>query len=150
MSGSRASNVKRWEVSVSKIERFEDIQAWQEARELTKTIYLVSSTGQWAKDFALRDQIRRAAISVMSNIAEGFDRQGDAEFGRFLSIAKGSASEVKAQLYVALDQGYIDKTSFDSLYELCDKVVRFLGGFIRYLSGKKGVRRSTHDTETNK
>lgn len=133
---------------MAKIDRFEDIQAWQEARELTKTIYRVSGTGKWAKDFALRDQIRRAAISVMSNIAEGFDRKGDAEFGRFLSIAKGSASEIKAQLYVALDQGYIEKTSFDFLYESCDKVVRFLGGFIRYLSGKKDSRRLTHDAET--
>lgn len=133
---------------MAKIERFEDIQAWQEARELAKAIYRVSATGQWAKDFALRDQIRRAAISVMSNIAEGFDRQGDAEFGRFLPIAKGSASEVKSQLYVALDQGYIEEASFNVLYESCDKVVRFLGGFVRYLSGKKDVRRSTLDPET--
>ncbi|HSW63925.1 MAG TPA: four helix bundle protein [Dissulfurispiraceae bacterium] len=133
---------------MAKIERFEDIQAWQEARELTKTIYRVSATGQWAKDFGLRDQIRRAAISVMSNVAEGFDRQGDAEFGRFLSIAKGSASEIKAQLYVALDQGYLDAATFNELYESCDKVVRFLGGFIRYLSGNRDVRRSTHDAET--
>jgi four helix bundle protein len=79
---------------MAKIERLEDIQAWQEARELAKRIYSLSSPGVWAKDFAWRDQIRRAAISVMSNIAEGFDRQGDAEFGRFLSIAKGSASEI--------------------------------------------------------
>ena len=133
---------------MAKIERFEDIQAWQEARELARTIYRISATGEWGKHFALRDQIRRAAISVMSNIAEGFDRQGDAEFGRFLSIAKGSASEIKAQLYVALDQGYIDETSFSTLYETCDKTVRFLGGFMRYLSGKKDVRRSTLDPET--
>jgi len=134
---------------MAKIERFEDIQAWQEARELAKAIYRFSSIDPWAKDFALRDQIRRAAISVMSNIAEGFDRKGDAEFGRFLSIAKGSASEIKAQLYIALDQRYIDQTTFNSLYESCDKTVRFLGGFIRYLSGKKDARRSTLDSETN-
>jgi len=133
---------------LAKIERFEDIQAWQEARELTKNIYRVSATGQWSKDFALRDQIRRAAISVMSNIAEGFDRQGDAEFRRFLSIAKGSTSEIKAQLYVARDQDYIDEPSFNTLYESCDKVVRFLGGFMRYLSGKKDVRRLTQNSET--
>lgn len=134
---------------MAKIERFEDIQAWQEARELAKAVYRVSSNGLWAKDFALRDQIHRAVISVMSNIAEGFDRKGDAEFGRFLSIAKGSVSEVKAQLYVALDQHYIDEATFKTLYESCDKVVRFLGGFIRYLSANKNARRSTSDSETN-
>jgi len=133
---------------MAKIERFEDIQAWREARELAKSVYQISATGAWGKDFALRDQIRRAAISVMSNIAEGFDRQSDAEFGRFLAIAKGSASEVKAQLYVALDQHYIDETTFKTLYEACDKVVRFLGGFIRYLSGRTDARRLTPDPET--
>ncbi len=148
MSVRQKSNVKRQVKFVAKIERFEDIQAWQEARELTMTIYHISASGQWAKDFALWDQRRRAVISVMSNIAEGFDRQSDAEFSRFLSIAKGSDSEIKAQFYVALDQSYIDESSSNSLYESCDKVVRFLGGFIRYLKGTKDVRYSTHDTET--
>lgn len=81
----------------------------------------------------------------MSNIAEGFDRESDAEFGRFLSIAKGSASEVKAQLYIALDQKYIDQNTFDVLYESADKVCRYLGGFVRYLSAKKDSRRSMTD-----
>ncbi len=78
---------------MAKIERFEDIQAWQEARLLTKALYSVTEIGRWAKDYALRDQIRRASISIMSNIAEGFDRKTDADFGRCLSMAKGSASE---------------------------------------------------------
>ena len=132
---------------MSKIQRFEDIQAWQEARSLTKEIYTVSGSGQWAKDYALRDQIRRALISVMSNIAEGFERLTDAEFARFLSVAKASAIEVKAQLYVALDQGYIDQARFNELYEQCDKVTRYLGSFIRYLR-TDDARRMTHDPET--
>lgn len=132
---------------MSKIEKFEDIQAWQEARSLTNEIYTVSGSGQWAKDYALRDQIRRASISVMSNIAEGFERRTDTEFARFLSMAKASASEVKAQLYIALDQSYIDQHQFDKLYEQCDKVSRFLGSFIRYLRNDD-ARRMTSDSET--
>jgi len=132
---------------VSKIEKFEDIQAWQEARSLTNEIYLVSGSGQWAKDYALRDQIRRASISIMSNIAEGFERRTDTEFSRFLSMAKASASEVKAQLYIALDQDYIDQNQFNDLYERCDKVCRYLGSFIRYLR-QNDARRTTHAPET--
>ena len=132
---------------MSKIQRFEDIQAWQEARSLTNAIYTLSGSGQWAKDYALRDQIRRASISVMSNIAEGFERRTDAEFAHFLSMAKASASEVKAQLYVALDQGYIDQDRFNNLYERCDKVSRYLGSFIRYLR-QNDARRITRDPET--
>jgi four helix bundle protein len=81
---------------MARIERFEDIEAWQQARELTRAIYAVSNEGRFSRDFGLRDQIRRAAVSVMSNIAEGFERHGDTEFRRFLAIAKGSAGEVKA------------------------------------------------------
>ena len=83
--------------------RFEDIDAWQKARELTRAVYAASRSGSFSKDFALRDQIRRASISVMSNIAEGFERGGNKEFRQFLSTAKGSAGEVRAQRYVALD-----------------------------------------------
>lgn len=131
---------------MSKIQRFEDIQAWQEARSLTNEIYSDSGSGQWAKDYALRDQIRRASISVMSNIAEGFERRTDAEFAHFLSMAKASASEVKAQLYVALDQGYINQDRFNSLYERFDKVNRYLGSFIRYLR-QHDAGRATQDPE---
>jgi four helix bundle protein len=100
---------------------------------LSKIIRL-SGQGGWSSDFALRDQIRRAAISVLSNVAEGFERRGDGEFRHFLSIAKGSASEVKAQLYVAVDQGYIDAQTFENVYGIADKVCHLLGGFIKYLS----------------
>ena len=93
---------------MSSFQRFEDIEAWQKARELTKAIYAMSNDGQFARDFGLRDQIRRASVSIMSNIAEGFERTGDAEFRHFRSMAKGSVGEVRAQLYVALDTGLID------------------------------------------
>lgn len=121
---------------MAKIERFEDIEAWQKARELTKAVYAVSNEGPFSHDFGLRDQIRRAAVSVMSNIAEGFERGGDAEFRRFLAIAKGSDGEVKAQLYIALDAKLIDQGQFESLYKLATEAGNLVGGFMRYL--KKG------------
>jgi four helix bundle protein len=111
-----------------KIERFEDLIAWQKARELTKQIYDITRTGQFSKDFGLKDQIRRASVSVMSNIAEGFDRGGRAEFHRFLVIAKGSCAEVRSQLYIASDIGYIDKKYFDELYSLVSETSRIIGG----------------------
>jgi four helix bundle protein len=119
---------------MAKIARFEDIEAWQKARILTNAIYTVSNDGQFARDFGLRDQIRRAALSVMSNIAEGFGRGGDLEFKRFLAIAKGSACEVKAQLYVALDARLIDQNQFDSLYGMATEAENLIGGFMRYLA----------------
>lgn len=97
------------------IERFEDIEAWQKAGEVTRAIYAASNRGDFARDFGLRDQIRRAAVSVMSNIAEGFERRGDVEFKPFLSIAKGSAGEVRSQLYVALDAGFPAPQEFEDL-----------------------------------
>lgn len=120
------------------IERFEDIEAWRKARELARDVYALSSDGPLARDFGLRDQIRRAAVSVMSNIAEGFERGGDVEFRRFLSIAKGSAGEVKAQLYVALDAGMISQDVFDSLYNRAAETGNLIGGFMRYLG--RGTR----------
>jgi len=87
--------------------KFEDITAWQKARELTRLVYEITKNGNFSKDFSLRDQIRRASVSIMSNIAEGFDRGGRKEFIQYLSIAKGSVGEVKSQLYTALDQKYI-------------------------------------------
>ena len=115
---------------MARIEKFEDIEAWQRARQLAKAVYAVTSEGKFARDFGLRDQIQRAAVSVMSNIAEGFERGGDVEFRRFLAIAKGSAGEVKAQLYVALDAGLIDQTAFDSLYKMATETGNLIGGFI--------------------
>ena len=120
-----------------KIEKFEDIKAWQEARVLTTMIYAaVGSDRHFASDHGLREQIRRAAVSVMSNIAEGFSRRSTKEFVQFLFIAKGSAAEVQSQLYVALDQGYINEEKFNELYTKSDEVARLISGFIRYLLNK--------------
>lgn len=119
------------------IQKFEDIDAWQKARALTREVYAVTADGAFSKDFGLRDQIRRAAVSVMSNIAEGFDRGGVREFIQFLFIAKGSAAEVQAQLYVALDVGYIKQEQFKGLYDLANDTGRLIGGFIRYLKSRE-------------
>ncbi|MCL0082954.1 four helix bundle protein [Thermodesulfovibrionales bacterium] len=102
------------------VERFEDLRVWQTAREVVGVVYKMSSTGAFSKDYALRDQIRRAAVSVLSNIAEGFSRRSNKEFIQFLFIAKGSVAEVQSQLYTALDQGYISQEAFDSIYETLD------------------------------
>ena len=115
-------------MSDSPIKRFEDFIAWQRARALTARIYQVSDLGSFAHDFALRNQIRRAAISIMSNIAEGFERGRASEFHQFLSVSKGSAAEVRAQLFVALDAGHIDQRTFAELHEAADEVGKVLGG----------------------
>jgi four helix bundle protein len=127
---------------MANIEKFEEIEAWQKARELTREIYRITNQGSFVKDFGLRDQIRRAVVSVMSNIAEGFGRGGNKEFIQFLSTAKGSVSEVQAQLYVALDAEYITKEQFQLLYNLAQSSGKLIGGFIRYLqkSDHKGVK----------
>jgi len=127
---------------MARIEQFEDIDAWKKARELAQAVYEVTPVGEFARDFGLRDQIRRAAVSVMSNIAEGFERSGDKEFRQFLSLAKGSAGEVKAQLYVALDARFLSQEQFDQLYSLATETGRLIGGFMRYLtdSGYKGSK----------
>jgi four helix bundle protein len=123
-------------------ESFEEIEAWQKARELTRGIYAVSSKGPFSKDFGLRDQIRRASVSIMSNIAEGLERGGTREFIQFLSMAKGSSGEVRSQLYVAVDQGYIDKETFEQLYTLASEASRMITGLMKYLhkSNVKGVK----------
>lgn len=119
------------------IERFEDIKAWQIARQLTDEIYARTRADGFKRDFALVDQIRRAAGSIMHNIAEGFDAGTDADFVRFLIYARRSATEVQSQLYIALDQGYLSQTEFDHLYDLATQSRKAINGFIRYL---KGVR----------
>ena len=133
---------------MARIEKFEDIEAWQRARQLAKAVYAVTSEGKFARDFGLRDQIQRAAVSVMSNIAEGFERGGDVEFRRFLAIAKGSAGEVKAQLYVALDAGLIAQTAFDSLYKMSTETGNLIGGFMRYLSRESAGQASRVKSNT--
>ena len=123
-------------------QKFEEIDAWRKARKLTSEIYQVSGEGRFARDFGLKDQLRRAAVSIMSNIAEGYDRSGTGEFAQFLAIAKGSAAEVRCQLYVALDQGYIDDQHFLALKELSAETGMMIGGLIKYLrrSGYKGTK----------
>jgi len=116
-----------------KIERFEDIEAWKEARKLVDRVYGVCRVNEFKKDYSLVDQIRRAAISVMANISEGFARKGNKEFAQFLFISKSSAAELQSHLYVALDQGYIKKLQFDELYQAADKIQRQLSNFIKYL-----------------
>ena len=115
------------------IGRFEEIQAWQKARELVREIYRTCAEGRLSKDFGLKDQLCRAAVSSMSNIAEGFARNGAKDFAHFLDIAKGSAIEVQSLLYVALDVGYIEKSEFERLYSLTDETVSLIGGFTSYL-----------------
>ena len=111
-----------------KIERFEDLIAWQKARKLTQLIYQVSRRGAFAKDFGLSGQIQRAAVSIMSNISEGFERGGRGEFHQFLSIAKASCAEVRSQLYVAFDVGYLNQDEFDHLLAQAEEVARIVGG----------------------
>ncbi len=115
----------------NRIERFEDFIAWQKARKLTADIYKVTSEGEFARDFSLKDQIRRAAVSSMSNLAEGFERGRPTEFHQFLSVAKGSCAEVRAQLYVALDVGYLTKPTFEALMVQATEVGKILGGLRR-------------------
>lgn len=116
-----------------KIERFEDIESWQLARELTREVYSATKSRSFAKDGGLKDQIQRASGSIMHNIAEGFDGGSNAEFRRFLRYAQRSCSEVQSQLYVALDQAYIDQSQFDHLYHLAGQAKARIGGFIAYL-----------------
>lgn len=115
------------------LERFEDVEAWKKARELTRLVYQVTASGESSRDFGFRDQIRRAAVSIMSNIAEGFERGGNKEFRHFLALAKGSAGEVRSQLYVARDVGYLDQQQFDRLYQLAFEIGCLLAGFMKYL-----------------
>ena len=121
---------------------FEEIEAWKKARELTNEIYAVTSAGNFAKDFVLRDQIRRASVSIMSNISDSYERGGNKEFIQFLSVAKGSAGEVRSQLYVANDQGYLTMSEFDRLYGLAAEVSQIINGLIGYLkqSELKGIK----------
>ena len=118
------------------IQRFEDIQAWQEARKLVKMIYSLTNKESFSKDFGMRDQIRRASVSVMANIAEGFDCESKVEFARFLGIARRSAVEVQSILYAALDAGYVSNDEFNLHYEQARIAKALTGGFKRSLTNK--------------
>jgi four helix bundle protein len=113
---------------MAKVERFEDLIAWQKARKLTGRIYKTTSQGNFVRDFNLKDQIRRAAVSIMSNIAEGFERNSAADFHRFLVMAKGSCAELRNQLYISLDVAHIPTEEFDSLMADAVEVGRIIGG----------------------
>ena len=115
------------------IRRFEDIEGWQLARELTKRVYAVAMRGAFAKDFGLRDQMTRASGSTMHNIAERFDGGSNAEFVKFLRYSQRSCSEVQSQLYIALDRNYVSQDEFDLLYQQAALTHAKVGGFIRYL-----------------
>ncbi len=116
-----------------KITKFEDIEVWQLGRELTRKIYEITRKGEFAKDYGLKDQIRRASGSVMHNIAEGFDAGSNREFARFLGYSQRSCTEVQSELYVALDQNYIGNDEFHELYELAMRTGSKGGAFIKYL-----------------
>lgn len=114
---------------------FEELITWQKARSLSSSIHRATRTQTFSRDLDLRSQIRRAAVSVVSNIAEGFERQGRAEFARFLLIAKGSCGEGRAQLYVALDEGYISESDFATLSAQATEVSRLISGLHTSLRG---------------
>lgn len=122
---------------IMKIERFEDAEVWCLARELAKEIYEITGKGEISKDFSFRDQIRRSSVSIMANIAEGFERKSTKEFLHFLYIAKGSAGEVRSHLYFAADIGFMDQESSNKLITSVSIISRSLSGFIKYLSETK-------------
>jgi four helix bundle protein len=116
-----------------KIKRFEDLDCWKESRSLSKDIYAYTRSSPFSKDFRLAGQVTGAAVSIMSNISEGFDSLSNKEFKRFLTYSRRSCSEVQNCLYVALDQGYIDEEEFQSSYADCKKIRKIIDGLIRYL-----------------
>src|SRR5690606_30296927 len=122
---------------MGRFQRFEDIEAWQLARKLTRDVYRMTNNGTFQRDFGLRDQLRRAAVSVMANIAEGFERGGDREFRQFLAIAKGSIGEVRSHLYVAYDAGHITQEQLDHAHAVSRDVTNMLGGLMRYLKSSQ-------------
>jgi four helix bundle protein len=120
-----------------KITRFEDIDAWQEARKLVKMVYgVINKSLKFRKDFRLTNQVQDAAVSAMSNIAEGFARRSNREFIQFLFISKSSAAEVQSQLYAALDQEYITQDDFEKIYSQAEIVSKMDSGFIKYLNSQ--------------
>jgi len=127
------------------VKNFEDLNVWKQARQLTQEIYRLTKTEKFLKDFGLRDQIRRAAISVMSNIAEGFERGGNQEFVQFLYVAKASCGELRSQLYITLDQGYATANDIEKLLQLFRRLSGMISNLITYLresdmKGEKFIR----------
>jgi four helix bundle protein len=134
---------------MARITRFEDIDAWKKARELRRAIYTYSRNGAFAKDFGLRDQIQRSAVSITSNIAEGFERGGNKEFIQFLASSKGSCGELRDQLYAALDEQYISAAQFEILCGQAIEISRMISGLMRYLqqSELRGIKFKPADSK---
>jgi len=133
------------------IKNFEDLEIWREARRLTREIYTISIAPKFSKDFGLRDQMRRAVVSIMSNIAEGFERGGNQEFIQYLYIAKGSCGEARSQLYVALDQGYVDQKAIDNLLIALKRLSVMIKHLIDHLkrSGMRGPKYSNSNPSSH-
>ncbi|MEW6127052.1 MAG: four helix bundle protein [Acidobacteriota bacterium] len=117
------------------LQKFEEIKTWQKAREVTLIVYAISKEKEFAMDFGLRDQIRRASVSIMANIAEGHGRRSDKEFANFLNMSRGSVEEVQSHLYVALDQRYINQECFSKLYDLLEEISRMIMALSQHLRG---------------
>ena len=134
------------------VKNFEELEIWKEARKLTRAIYQLTKREKFSRDFSLRDQIQRAVVSIMSNIAEGVERDGNQEFVQFLYVAKASCGEVRSQLYVAFDQGYILKADSEESIVAFRRLSGMIGNLIRYLrrSGMKGAKfNNTRSSELN-
>jgi four helix bundle protein len=128
-------------------ERFEDLDVWQRARKLTNLIYNLSDSGSFARDYGLKDQMRRAAVSVMSNIAEGFESRTQSLFIDFLGRAKGSLGEVRSQLYISLDHAYISQEEFNQVFEIATICSKQLSRFIHYLESQPNLKRVRENEE---
>lgn len=128
------------------VNKFEDLEVWKTSRQFTLLVYQLARQEYFSKDHGLKDQICRAAVSIMSNIAEGFESQTQSQFVRYLGIAKASAGEARSQLYIALDIGYITKLQFEQAYELADKTIRQLYRFMNYLKSHPSTRRISEET----
>jgi len=121
-----------------KSKTFEDLKVWQDSREFVKSIYELTSSNNFAKDYGLKDQIQRAAVSIMNNIAEGFERNNNKVFVVFLKYSKGSAGEIRSMLYIALDLKYISQSTFDEYYSNVIKIITQISNFIKYLKNYSG------------
>lgn len=126
---------------MARVERFEDLDVWQRARKLTNVIYDVSESGPFARDYGLKDQVRRAAVSIMSNIAEGFESRSQALFIDYLGRAKASSGELRSQLYITLDRRYLSQDEFDTAFGLAETCSKQLARFIQYLESQPNARR---------
>ncbi|MFN3492050.1 MAG: four helix bundle protein [Anaerolineales bacterium] len=131
---------------MANITGFEEIESWKVARELTNKVYAFTNQDGFNRDFGLRDQIRRACISIMSNIAEGFESRTDTQFINFLGMARASAGEVRSQLYIALDQKYISQEQFDNAFQLAQTCSRQVTNFIKYLEANPRSKRISDDS----